>query len=150
MQNYCMVGVGENLKMSKMWVYLLRIKYIFIKLLLADSIVLSALYISQILILRLTLSDSCYHHIRDEETGAGSHLVVESDVDLFLIPKLRLIGMCYVPLCTLMYCYVPLCTQLIMRDTMISTNTDCKIWGKGRLLENITWRRVQFKLDLDV
>lgn len=81
MQNYYMVGMGENMKMSKMWVCLLRIKYIFIKLLLADNIVLSAFKIT-IFDSEINPVNSCYRHIRDEETSAGSHLVVESDVDL--------------------------------------------------------------------
>lgn len=63
--------MGKNTKETKTWVCLLGIIGIFIKLLLAVSIVLSALYTSLFLIVRLILLDICFFHVRDEETDAG-------------------------------------------------------------------------------
>lgn len=55
-----MVGMGKNTKMRKTWVCLLGILDIFIKRLLAVRIVLSALYTTLFLILRLTLLAAIY------------------------------------------------------------------------------------------
>lgn len=67
-----MVGMGKNTKMSKTWVCLLGILDIFIKRLLAVRIVLSALYTSLFLILRLTLLAAIY--IKETRKPIHHHL----------------------------------------------------------------------------